>query len=705
MPTQTGVPSAVAAASPNEQPIAASLAEQPIAASPTEQLAAPAPSAEPVVSLDAQEGATPAAPHGESHTAPNSAGSAPANRSSSASSTSANQQSTLVASAAATPASTAESRTATEAAVESVASISSAVEGAPEMQAVAHAFSDPLAPPNLVSDVVSKVLASVGLNPFASNNPLAPVDSPAMWAVLAWARRRAEEAQLPSSFGRMFPVGVTSENPAALEPLNQQTNQQLADLAQTLLEEEAIANPKGTTAGITFFGQFIDHDLTLDNQPQPTDSVDVESLVNGRSFAFDLDSVYGGGPKQSPQLYDGDKFLIGTATDGVSPDLPRNPDGSAILVEPRNDENLIIAQIHLSFLRLHNSLIDQGMSFDQARQTVVDAYRYVVLNDYLPQIVGQKAVRRALRQPLEDGFYKPGSEDAPMTPVEFSTAAFRFGHSQVRNAYNINDTSGGVRVFSLDPTVPDLRGGRQLPENLIIDFNNFFSELPRDSDEDPALIGRAIDTNIAPSLFELPIPGAEASGSNVLAFRNLVRAKFYDLPSGEAIAVAMGVPVVGEPVFPEGTPLWYYVLREAELTSGGAELGPVGGGIVAEVFVDLLRLDGRTNKIKKPILPDVSGGDFRIGDLLVAADQLQGDEPRPPVAQPSRGGEGRPILDPARERSGRHRLHQQLHRADDRALERSGRHRLHQYLHSADHLALERSGRHRLYQQLHGADN
>ena len=159
-------------------------------------------------------------------------------------------------------------------------------------------------------------------------------------------------------------------------------------------------------------------------------------------------------------------------------------------MEPRNDENLIIAQIHLSFLRLHNSLVDQGMSFDEARQTVVGAYRYVVLNDYLPQIVGQKAVKTALRRSVNAGFYQPGSQDAPMTPVEFSTAAFRFGHSQVRNAYAINDTSGGVPVFSIDPTVADLRGGRQLPadrgsrqrpqENLVIDFNNFFSELPRD---------------------------------------------------------------------------------------------------------------------------------------------------------------------------------------------------------------------------------
>ena len=323
------------------------------------------------------------------------------------------------------------------------------VEGALETRAIPQALSAPVAPPDVVSGVVSNALAGVGLSPVVSDNPLAPVDSPAELAVLAWARRENQQTQ--SSFGRLFPVEVSSEEPAlaplnqqtkqqladlaqtilatgvsgekmsalaplnqqtkqqladlaqsvlasevrgeepALAPLNQQTNQQLADLAQTMLEEVATDNPKGTTAGVTFFGQFIDHDLTLDNQPQPTDTIDVEGLVNGRSFALDLDSVYGGGPKQSPQLYDGDKFLIGTATDGVSPDLPRNPDGSAILVEHRNDENLIIAQMHLSFLRLHNSLVDQGMSYDEAHQTVVGAYRYVVQNDYLPQIVGQRS--------------------------------------------------------------------------------------------------------------------------------------------------------------------------------------------------------------------------------------------------------------------------------------------------------------------------
>src|SRR4029077_6408966 len=119
------------------------------------------------------------------------------------------------------------------------------------------------------------------------------------------------------------------------------------------------------------------------------------------------------------------------------------------------------------------------------------------------------------------------------------------------------------------------------------------------------------------------------------------------MPSFESVAKAMGIPPLVDPatglkvdpLFPQGTPLWFGILREAELTSGGAELGPVGGGIVAEVFVDLLRQDNqKTIHQKKVNLPDVSGGDFRIGDLLVAADQPQGEEPRPPAEQPCRGG-------------------------------------------------------------------
>jgi hypothetical protein len=208
--TQTGVPSAVATAAPAEPPAAALSTRQPTAASPSEQPASPVPSAEPVASPVVREAATPEtpvataavpppdAPHRNSRAAPNSAGSDPTNRSGgSASSTSANPQSTVVVKAAATPASTAQPRTATQAAVESVASTSSAVKGALETQAVPKAFSAPSKPPNVVSGVVSNALADVGLSPVVSNNPLAPVDSPAELAALAWARRQMRVEETP----------------------------------------------------------------------------------------------------------------------------------------------------------------------------------------------------------------------------------------------------------------------------------------------------------------------------------------------------------------------------------------------------------------------------------------------------------------------------------------------------------------------------
>src|SRR3954468_10963498 len=97
------------------------------------------------------------------------------------------------------------------------------------------------------------------------------------------------------NFGRLFPE---------LPPLNSQTNQQLADLAQTQLDPNADAqnNCDDTTiasgclfSGFTYFGQFIDHDVTLDRVPQPFAPIDPATIPNNRDPSLDLDSVYGGG--------------------------------------------------------------------------------------------------------------------------------------------------------------------------------------------------------------------------------------------------------------------------------------------------------------------------------------------------------------------------------------------------------------------------
>jgi len=423
------------------------------------------------------------------------------------------------------------------------------------------------------------------------------------------------------------------------------TNQQLADLAQTqrdpgLDSENNGSFPNETGSGFTYFGQFIDHDLTLDTSPQPSAPVDPSTLTNGRTFRFDLDSVYGGGPAASPQLYeaDGVHFKLPAATSlpeltDSFQDLPRNPDGSAILIEGRNDENQIIGQIHAAFLRAHNRLIDEGHSFTEAQRILQWHYQWAVVHDFLPHIVGQNVVDSILSSngTVRTRFYNPSSASDPMTPVEFSVAAYRFGHSQVRAAYFLNDFLGvKVPVFSLDPSVDQLSGGHPLG-NHGIEWKYFFPELQDPADEEDvanANISRKIDTLISAPLFELPIPGAEASGSNVLAFRNLMRAKFYGLPSGQVVAARMGIRPIPAPSFnlgpgfQTGTPLWYYILAESQRVNGGRVLGPVGARIVAEVFLKLLALDPNSY-LNRSFTPSESmagdDGEMSLSDLLVFA--------------------------------------------------------------------------------------
>lgn len=418
-----------------------------------------------------------------------------------------------------------------------------------------------------------------------------------------------------SSFGQIFPN---------LPPLNSQTPQDLANLAQTQLDPNADSENNqdpDMTSIYTYFGQFIDHDLTLDTSPSPTATVDPTTLKNSRTFKFDLDSVYGNGPRNSPQLYqtDGKHFRIQNPNPNGVIDLPRNGDGSAILVEGRNDENQILSQIHATFLLLHNKFIDQGMSFEAARSATIVRYQRIVMDDILPHFAQKSAIDQAFRSPL----YKHGNPNAPMTPVEFSVASYRFGHSMVRRAYELTNTTGKIQVFSA--TAPDLRGGRQLQGDRQIDWGNFVHELSRPDNLTPVSHvnqSRKIDPLISSSLFVLPIPGAEAAGSNVLAFRNLVRAKFYDMPSGQDVAKTMGVSVITPQelnlgaAFANGTPLWYYILAEASKTTDGKTLGPVGSRIVADVFITLMQIDPnsvlRQNRNTAP-------KEFALEDLFVEA--------------------------------------------------------------------------------------
>jgi Animal haem peroxidase len=400
------------------------------------------------------------------------------------------------------------------------------------------------------------------------------------------------------------------------------------------------------TAGGTFMGQFMDHDMTFDVTSLLGVPKDPLAAVNARTPRFDLDSVYGGGPAASPLLYEADGMRFRVESGGLFEDLPRAGDGTAIIADPRNDENMMISGLHAAFLLFHNHVVDMvqagGMSdpgevFAKAKRLTTWHYQWMVLHEFLPLFVGQDRVDRAL---VRRRHYRPRGD--AFIPVEFQGAVFRFGHSMVRPSYRANlagDVGGPFfgMVFdqgenaSSDPD--DLRGGHRAPRRFI-GWQTFFTFPGFESEVKP---NKKIDTNISSPLFDLTpgtIAGAEQA-PHVLPQRTLLRHITWLLPSGQAIAAEMGVPVLSnanlselrtiDPGFVRSTPLFYYILKEAELMENGERLGQVGGTVVAEVIVGLLQLDPDSFLSVpgwRPELPTIGGevtGDFRMGDFLAFA--------------------------------------------------------------------------------------
>lgn len=450
-------------------------------------------------------------------------------------------------------------------------------------------------------------------------------------------------------FGRMFPDlnGFTAPTP-----------QELADLAQTQLdagqqtgENAGLSQPPDikpdTPSVFTYFGQFLDHDLTLDNVPQPSQSIDPATIPNDRTFRFDLDSVFGDGPQKTPQYYAADRVHLALQDpnpNGV-PDLKRNPDGSAVIPEGRNDENELISQIQVAFVKFHNRLVDDlKMPEVKARSVETQYWQWIVLHDILPHFVGQDRVNAQFDS--RGNVQTPLLPNSTFTPIEFSVGAYRFGHSIVRDAYNVNDRPDGslntVPVFRLNPTADTLNqrvastadtpetlnGGRQLPAGHQLFWGYFVPKLDDAGPNDPDInFARPVDTLISNSLFQLPIPGAEATGNNVLAFRNMVRGVSYGLPSGQDVARKLGLtPIPAPELNPtgaaslnQGTPLWYYVLAESQRMEGGKRLGPTGAAIVTQTFLRVLAADPQSI-LNISFTPDTpiapARGQFDVGDFL-----------------------------------------------------------------------------------------
>lgn len=339
-------------------------------------------------------------------------------------------------------------------------------------------------------------------------------------------------------------------------------------------------------AAFTFFGQFIDHDITLDVTSSLERQADPAATRNFRSPVLELDSVYGEGPEATPFLYTEDERLL-TRNDGT--DLPRNEEGTALIGDPRNDENLLISQMQLAFLKFHNKVLELlendeiactrmcDSTFEEAQRIVRWHYQWIVVNEYLPLIVGEELVCEI----LDEGprFYPWGIK--PFVPIEFAVAAYRFGHSQVRKRYKINHNVD-MKLFEL-PAFSEVSPEQQVDWTLMFEQDS-----------------RQIDTKIASELFNLPF--AKPSS---LPVRNLLRGKTFNLPSGQTLAERMGeTPLtMAEMELDDDSlseaPAWYYILKEAELQDGD-HLGPVGGRLVAETLLGLLKNDQDSYLAKQP---------------------------------------------------------------------------------------------------------
>jgi len=381
----------------------------------------------------------------------------------------------------------------------------------------------------------------------------------------------------------------------------------------------------GGAAVWPFFGQFIAHDITADRSPLGH-RADPDQIRNFRTPRANLEGVYGAGPIGSPYLFareDPARLLIGPS----GHDLPRNHEGIALVGDPRNDVHLFMSQIQLAFLRLHNRLVDrlradgigEDVLFDEARRAATWHYQHIILREFLPSLIGPDRVADL----LEHGprHYRADGGEAYI-PFEFADAAYRYGHAQVRQRYQVNAHFGPCPVF------PDLLGFGHVAADRAVDWS-LHVDVPG---HPPAQRAKRIDGRLPSSLIALPaqISGA-APGDDYasLANRDLQRGQAVGLPSGEAVARYLGVePLTAAQValdWEGETPLWLYVLKEAEALHDGDRLGPVGGTIVGEVLVGIVDSDPESFRSLdpdwEPTLAGARPGTFGLADVLIPVEE------------------------------------------------------------------------------------
>ena len=447
----------------------------------------------------------------------------------------------------------------------------------------------------------------------------------------------------PGRFGRIFPTSDYSPDLAAIH-----------ELAERMRESDLGSSGELTTmpAGFVFLGQFLDHDITFDPTTFLTRQSDPAAVRNFRSPNLDLDSVFGEGPDASRHQFnlstdDQHQIPYRMLLDaGREYDLPRNSQWCALIGDPRNDENFMISQIHLAMIKFFNAVVDwvigSGLPpdsdiprnkwlFDKCREVTRWHYQWIIVHEFLPLIVGQKMADDVLDNGPVIYDWKARKAFEPFIPVEFGGAAYRLGHTLIRENYKVATDVPAQSLFDL----PFF--GLQRPEFThqiewwrFFDFTSF-GQLPPQ-------YARQFDRFVVPALHSLPFISDDDLPKS-LPERNMLRGLTFKLPSGGQAAKQTNEALKGKgrepiPVYSNAdlgiddlsglngeAPLWFYILAESEKSpSDSLHLGPLGGRIVAEVLITFLKkYDGNYLKDEPdwtPTLPSSTPNQFTMVDLL-----------------------------------------------------------------------------------------
>lgn len=395
-----------------------------------------------------------------------------------------------------------------------------------------------------------------------------------------------------------------------------------------------------TPAGYTYLAQFVDHDISLDSAARtlPWQSIDVPTVFNRRNPAFDLETLYGANAGQTCEFLQPElPFLTvgktcfdiaSTVKREFDRDLPRDAGGLPAIYDARNDgrndENLLIAQTHVAFIKFHNAVasITSGGSaaeiYQKTRRRTIRHYQHIILHDLLPRIV-KKSVLKSIRAG-KSRFYGPAVEEL-FIPLEYAVAAFRMGHSMVRNTYQINALQkANLNSLGLFTGRGGMFGKKRLPSDWLVNWKLFYNLTGWKRPPKNFNFASKINTEISSGLGKFrPAIGFKRDFS--IPALDLYRARLFALPTGQMIADRMSLPVVdaariaellpekNKTIFGEETPLWFYLLAEAQIETDGETLGTAGSHIVAETMLRILA-DSEFSILKEPLAP---GGDEFLG--------------------------------------------------------------------------------------------